>query len=156
MRTWCNRKSRTIWICANNAAGFFGARLWLVFALGWLRSLLVSCFCAYAVAESLKDLPIYEALLERDLRRHGNGAALAQPVVMDFIIQPQSAFAGQEARSLGLPAGCILVRCADGKREWIPKANTRLLPHMRITAVIAPEASSGLEMLRKCCKGEPE
>ncbi len=118
--------------------------------------LLVSCFCAYLVAEALKDLPIYEALLERDLRRHGNGAALAQPAVMDFIIQPESAFAGQEVRSLGLPAGCILVRCADGKREWIPKANTKLLPHMRITAVIAPEASSGLEMLRKGCRGEPE
>ncbi len=113
--------------------------------------LLISCFCAYAMAEALKDLPIYEALLERDLRQHGNHDALTQPVVMDFIVQPESAFAGQEVRSLGLPAGCILVRCADGKREWIPKANTRLLPHMRITAVIAPEAAAGVEMLRRGC-----
>src|SRR5206468_3257889 len=28
--------------------------------------LLISCFCAYAVAEYLRSLPIYEALLERD------------------------------------------------------------------------------------------
>ena len=114
--------------------------------------LLVSCFCAYAVAELLKDLPIYEALLERDLRRGGDGVLLKQPVVVDFTIQTDAPFAGLEVRSLGLPAGCILVRCADGKREWVPKANTRLIPHMRITAVIAPEASTGFEILRKGCE----
>lgn len=114
--------------------------------------LLVSCFCAYAVAEFLKDLPIYEALLERDLRRGGDGALLKQPTVMDFAIQTDAPFAGLEVRSLGLPAGCILVRCSDGKREWVPKANTRLAAHMRITAVIAPEASTGIEILRKGCE----
>jgi CIC family chloride channel protein len=61
-------------------------------------------------------------------------------------------FAGLEVRSLGLPAGCILVRCSDGKREWVPKANTRLEAHMRITAVIAPEASNALEILRHGCE----
>ena len=113
--------------------------------------LLVSCFCAYAVAELLKDLPIYEALLERDLRRGGDGALLKQPTVVDFTIQPGSPFAGLEVRALGLPAGCILVRCSDGKREWVPKANTHLVLHTRITAVIAPEASASLEILRQGC-----
>ena len=37
--------------------------------------LLVTCFCAYAVAEGLKDIPIYEALLERDLSRAGDAGA---------------------------------------------------------------------------------
>lgn len=32
---------------------------------------LISCFCDYAVAALMKDLPIYEALLERDLL-HGS------------------------------------------------------------------------------------
>lgn len=114
--------------------------------------LLVSCFCAYAVAELLKDLPIYEALLERDLKRGGDAHVLKEPVVVEFTIQADAPFAGQEVRNLGLPSGCILVRCADGKREWVPKANTRLEPHMRITAVIAPDASDGLEMLRHGCE----
>ncbi len=114
--------------------------------------LLVACFCAYAVAESLKELPIYEALLERDLKRAGDKILLDRPVVVDFIIQPDAPFMGREIRSLGLPAGCILVRCSDGKREWVPQANTRLEEHMRITAVISPEASSGLEILRKGCE----
>lgn len=113
--------------------------------------LLVSCFCAYAVAELLKDLPIYEALLERDLTRGGSENPLKEPVVTDFIIQEGSAFSGQELRSLGLPSGCIVVRCSDGKREWVPKAATRLEPHMRITVVIAPDASNALEILRQGC-----
>ncbi|HEX6269074.1 MAG TPA: H(+)/Cl(-) exchange transporter ClcA [Anaerolineales bacterium] len=113
--------------------------------------LLVSCFCAYAVAESLKDLPIYEALLERDLKRGGDESLLKQPVVVEFIIQEGAPFAGQQIRSLGLPSGCVLVRCSDGKREWVPKAITRLEAHMRITAVIAPDATQSIQILREGC-----
>jgi chloride channel protein, CIC family len=116
--------------------------------------LLVSCFCAYAVAEFLKDLPIYEVLLERDLTRGGDLSPLKEPAVVDFIIQDGSPYAGLEVRNLGLPPGCILVRCSDGKREWVPKANTCLEAHMRITAVIAPEAANGLEILRRGCMAE--
>lgn len=114
--------------------------------------LLVGCFCAYAIAELLKDLPIYEALLERDLKRGGEAHLLQEPVVVEFIIQSGAPFVGLEVRSLGLPSGCILVRCSDGKREWIPKANTRLEAHMRITAMVSPEASNGLEILRQGCQ----
>ncbi len=114
--------------------------------------LLVCCFCAYATAEFLKDLPIYEALLERDLKGDGGEIILKEPAVMDFTIQTDAPFAGLEVRSLGLPSGCILVRCSDGKREWVPKATTRLEAHMRITAMVAPEASNGLEILRNGCE----
>ena len=114
--------------------------------------LLVACFCAYAVAELLKDLPIYEALLERDLKQGSNKLLLDKPVVVDFTMQADAPFTGRLVRSLGLPPGCILIRISDGKREWVPKANTRLEAHMRITAVIAPEAANGLEILRQGCE----
>lgn len=113
--------------------------------------LLVSCFCAYAVTEFLNDLPIYEALLERTLKLGGEISPLKEPSVFEFIIQDGAPFAGREVRNLRLPAGCILVRCSDGKREWVPKATTRLESHMRITAVIAPEVTNGLEILRQGC-----
>jgi chloride channel protein, CIC family len=113
--------------------------------------LLVSCFCAYAIAELLKDMPIYEALLERDLKRNGESSPLKNPAVFEFTIQPGSPFSGQLVKSLGLPPGCILVRCSDGKREWVPKANTRLEAHMHITAVIAPDISDGIDILRNGC-----
>ncbi len=115
--------------------------------------LLVSCFCAYAVVELLKDLPIYEALLERDLIRGGDISPLKEPIVEELIIHEGAPFAGLEVRSLGLPSGVILVRCSDGKRDWVPKANTRLEAHMRITALIAPDASKGLELFRYGCNG---
>lgn len=113
--------------------------------------LLVSCFCAYAVAEALKDIPIYEALLERDVRRSGGAIPLKEPAVVEMIVQSGAPFAGLQVRSLGLPPGCVLVRCSDGKREWVPKATTRLEPHMRITAVISPDAAGGLELLHHGC-----
>ncbi len=115
--------------------------------------LLVSCFCAYAVAEVLRDLPIYEALLQRDLRRNGGLESLKEPVVVTYTIHDGAPFSGRQVKQLGLPAGCILVRCSDGKREWVPKANTRLEAHMHVTAIVAPDAESGLEILRKGCTG---
>ncbi len=113
--------------------------------------LLVSCFCAYAIAEALQDIPIYEALLESDLQRGGGISPLQDPAVVDYTIQANAPFVGLPVRSLGLPSGCILVRCSDGKREWVPKASTRLEAHMRITAVISPDAKDSLELLHQGC-----
>jgi chloride channel protein, CIC family len=114
--------------------------------------LLVSCFCAYAVAEYLKDLPIYEALLERDLIRDQSHISLKEPMVIDLDVETDAPFAGREVRTLGLPAGCVLIRCVENGREFVPTAFTRLEPHMRITVVIAPEAAEGLRILQQGCK----
>ncbi|NTU82183.1 MAG: H(+)/Cl(-) exchange transporter ClcA [Chloroflexales bacterium] len=116
--------------------------------------LLVACFGAYAVAELLGDLPIYEALLQRDLRRSGVAHAVHAPMVLELEVEPGAPFAGRTIRELGLPPGCIIVRCRDGGREWVPTAATRLEPHMRLTAMIAPEAEAGLRALRDGCEEE--
>jgi CIC family chloride channel protein len=113
--------------------------------------LLAASFCAYMMAEYLRDIPIYEALLERDLSRGGIGANHDQPIVVEFEVEPHSPFAGLVVRELGLPAGCVLVRCHADGREWVPAATTRLEAHMRITAVIAPNADGALEVLRHGC-----
>lgn len=113
--------------------------------------LLVSCFCAYIVAEALKDVPIYEALLERDLRQNQDLTSFTDPAVVELTIQTNAHFVGKQVCDLGLPPGCILVRCSDGKREWVPKANTVLESQMHITAVIAPEASDSLGILHHGC-----
>ena len=113
--------------------------------------LLVSSFCAYAVAEYLRDMPIYEALLERDLARGGVTQNHAEPIIVEFEVAANAPFTGRALRELALPAGCVLVRCVLDGREWVPTADTRLEPHMRITAVIAPEASGGHEQLRRGC-----
>jgi chloride channel protein, CIC family len=113
--------------------------------------LLAGTFCAYAVAEYLKDFPIYEALLQRDLSRGGIANIHAEPVIVEFEIDPDAPFVGKLVRELGLPAGCVLVRCHVDGREWVPTAATRLHAHMRISALIAPEAENGLEILQCGC-----
>jgi CIC family chloride channel protein len=113
--------------------------------------LLAASFCAYAVGEYLRDMPIYEALLQRDLQRDGIALTHDQPIVVEFEVEPQAAFAGLLVRELGLPPGCVLVRCYSNGREWVPTALTRLETHMRVTAVVAPPAGPGLEALRRGC-----
>ncbi|MEP6756885.1 MAG: chloride channel protein, partial [Chthonomonadales bacterium] len=114
--------------------------------------LLVACFCAYVVAESLNELPIYENLLERDLLKGGAIPSSKEPLVLELEVEPGSPFEGKEVRDLGLAPGCILVSCRDGSREWIPTASTRLEAHMRLTAMIAPEAAGGMLSLRSGCE----
>ena len=114
--------------------------------------LLTACFCAYAVAEGLGDLPIYERLLARDLRQSGDHPPASEPMAVEREIHAESPFAGKMVRELGLPMGVILIRCREGNREWIPNGDTRLEAGVRITALIAPESAGGLDALRHGCE----
>ena len=114
--------------------------------------LLVSCFCAYAVAEYLRDVPIYEALLDRDMSRRGIASERREPVIAEFEVEQDAVFAGKLVRELGLPAGCVLVRCVMDGHEYVPAGDTKLREHARITAVITPEAMNALKLLRRGCE----
>lgn len=116
--------------------------------------LLVATFFAAGSADLLRDLPIYEALLRRDLEQGGIDHAIREPTVIDLEVEEGAAFAGMTIREIGLPAGCIIVRCRDGAHEWVPTASTRLHAHMRLTAVVAPTAVGGLRVLREGCAAE--
>lgn len=114
--------------------------------------LLVACFFAYSVAEWMRNLPIYEALLQRDLAS-GKGAVAMheEPVVIEMEVEPGAAFAGLKVRELGLPTGVLLVGLRDGHHEWVPNADTVLREHTRLTAVVSHPSSGGLEVLRAGC-----
>jgi len=114
--------------------------------------LLVSCFSAYAVAEVLKNLPIYEALLERDLLSGGLRPTYKEPIVVEMAVEAGAPFAGKMIKDLALPPGCILVHYHEDGHEWVPTATTRLAEHMRFAAVIAPEAANALAILRRGCE----
>src|SRR5262249_21583898 len=53
-----------------------------------------ACFTAYAVADWLGDEPIYEAMLERDLRRDGSALEAHAPLIAEFTVQEGSRFDG--------------------------------------------------------------
>lgn len=117
-----------------------------------MLALLISCFSAYLVAEGLKDLPIYEALLERDLLRGGLRPTYKEPIVAEMTVEAGAPFLGRTIKELALPPGCILVRCEHNGHEWIPTATTQLEEQMRLSAVIAPEAADALGILRRGCE----
>lgn len=114
--------------------------------------LAVACLCAYAVAELAGELPIYENLLQRDLSRSGVKSEHEAPIVVEVEVEPLSAFAGKAVRELGLPVGCLLVRCSHDNVDYVPTADTLLAPHMRITATISPHSKDGLRALRAGCQ----
>ncbi|MGH8070776.1 MAG: H(+)/Cl(-) exchange transporter ClcA [Candidatus Entotheonellia bacterium] len=114
--------------------------------------LLVACFSAHLVADAMGDRPIYEALLDRDLRRSGTAEELQGTLVLELIVQADSPFEGKRVKELGLPPGCILVTRRQGLREAVPTANTRLEAGDRITAVVSPQASAAIPLLWDGCE----
>ena len=116
-----------------------------------MLALLVACFSAYLVADALGDLPIYEVLLDRDLRRSGEMTDLQGTLTLELIVQANAPFAGKLVKELGLPPGCIVVTRRQGLHETVPTANTRLEAGDRLTVVIAPHANAAVPLLWDGC-----
>jgi chloride channel protein, CIC family len=116
-----------------------------------MLALLVACFSAYLVADVLGDRPIYEVLLDRDLRRGGKMTDLQRTLTLELIVQANAPFEGKSVKELGLPPGCILVTQRQGLRETVPTANTRLEAGDRLTVVVAPHASAAIPLLWEGC-----
>ena len=94
------------------------------------------------------------SLLERDLKRGGGGHMHAEPIVVEFEVEIDAPFAGKVVRELGLPARlCFSALLRAGTRVGADGEHA-LGTHMRVTAVIAPEAEGALESLRAGCAAQ--
>jgi len=111
--------------------------------------LLVACLTAYGLADYLRDRPVYEALLERDLSRGEPASALESTLLADYTIAAGSPFDGRKVRDLGLPAGCIVILLRRGMRDEVPTAETVLVGGDHITVVVGPQATAALDLLRR-------
>jgi Trk K+ transport system NAD-binding subunit len=100
-------------------------------------------------------MPIYEALVERDVHRDTTTPAFEGTLVLELRLQPNAPFEGKRVRELGLPPGCMLVTLRRGMRVSVPHADTRLEADDRITAVIAAEAAPAVLLLRQGCDARP-
>ncbi len=110
-----------------------------------LLPLLASAFTAYAVAEGLGDMPIYEALLQRDAIKKDWNLDDGELQTAEFEIKAGSTFDGKPIRNLGLPEGVLIILVRSAGKELIPKADTVLYEHMRI--VVATSSSVGLKVV---------
>lgn len=96
-------------------------------AMGSGLPLLSACFVAYAVAERLRDAPIYDALLARDLRlRSPDAVRLPESMGVRLHLQVGAPFGGQRVRELGLPPGCVIVEVLRGGRSLLPRGDFEL------------------------------
>jgi CIC family chloride channel protein len=111
--------------------------------------LLVACLTAYGVADFLRDRPVYEALLERDLLRGQETPELEGALLLDLTIAPGASFDGQRVRDLGLPPGCLVVLVRRGLREEVPTADWQLTAGDQISVVIAPKAAVAVPLLQE-------
>ena len=104
---------------------------------GILYSLLIVSFAASLTAELLKDAPIYDALMERDL--HIGGAEIEpsyEPLLLEVLIEPQSLMDGVRVKNLRLPPGAILTTVEREERKIIPGGGTLLNAGDMVTILI--------------------
>jgi chloride channel protein, CIC family len=114
--------------------------------------LLVACFVAYATADLMGDLPIYERLLERELRR--GRPAISGSLLFEISIQRGAPFDGAEVRALSLPAGAKVVAVRRGREERTPTPEMRLAAGDTMVLVIPPHAVAAVEAVRRGAVGE--
>lgn len=94
---------------------------------GLLYALLVSAFVAALVAQAMRDEPIYEALMERDLRLSGADVhPEEEPILLALLVEPDSKMDGRKIKNLGLPTGAIVVTLERGSRHLVPGGNTTI------------------------------
>jgi CIC family chloride channel protein len=114
-----------------------------------MLALLVACLSAYATADLLGDLPIYERLLARELQRGEACPELQGPLLLDLVIQPGTDLDGREVRDLALPDGCVLVTVRRGRGEHVPTADMALAAGDCMVLLVAPSAAGVVDALRE-------
>lgn len=115
-----------------------------------LLPVLAASLAAYGVAELLRERPIYEALLERQLLRAGvERARLEQPLLIDLDVAPGSLFDGRRVDELALPRGCLLVQIHRGLSVEVPDRETVLHANDRISALVPAGSADALGRLRE-------
>ena len=102
-----------------------------------LYALLVAAFAADLAAQALKDNPIYEALMERDLSVNGMEIHPdEEPILLEVLIEPDSEMDGKRVSNLQLPPGAILATIERGARHMVPGGATVLRSGDMITLMI--------------------
>jgi H+/Cl- antiporter ClcA len=100
-------------------------------SLKHLLSLTVVVIVAYATAELLKSIPVYEALLERQIKHDGRAdgvvaAAKHKKIIINTVVQHDSPIDGNNIASLNLPDDCLIVAVRRNNLDITPHGKTRI------------------------------
>lgn len=111
--------------------------------------LLAASFAAQWIADRLGEPPIYDSLLERELRRNPAGEVNEGAVLVELDVLPDAPFSDRRVADLGLPPGCLLVTLDRRGRSLVVTGETRLRAGDRLQVLIAPEAGEAVGILRE-------
>lgn len=111
--------------------------------------LLAASFAAQWVADRLGSAPIYDSLLERELRRSESVEPLEGALMLELDVLPEAPFAGRRVADLGLPQGCLIVALERRGSHHVVTGESVLRAGDRLQVVVAPSAESALGKLRE-------
>ncbi|MFT3788896.1 MAG: ClC family H(+)/Cl(-) exchange transporter [Tepidisphaeraceae bacterium] len=120
-----------------------------------LFALVVTAMAAFIVAEALGGHPLYEALLDADLRRKGlhSREHHDEPESVYLSVQTGSDIAGKAIRDAGFPAGCLVTSVERGGRTILPRATLVLMPGDHVRVLVPPEHPEKATELVRLCTG---
>ncbi len=110
--------------------------------------LLVASFAAQWVADLLREPPIYDSLLRRELRAAGEAAPPESALMLELDVHPGAPFAGKRVSDIGLPGGVLIVALERRGVDLVVTGATRLAAGDRLAVAVAPEAAQELGPLR--------
>ncbi len=111
--------------------------------------LLAASFGAQWVADLLREPPIYDSLLERELARDGATERPAGALLVELDVLPHAPFAGRRVADLALARGCLITSLERRGVHRVVSGETRLEVGDRLAVVLAPEAADSLGELRR-------
>ena len=107
-----------------------------------LYSLLLGSFVAYAIAESLRVEPLYDALLGQDLDRRET-CQEDDARVLDLCIEPGSRLDRARVDNLHLPEDLLIAIVERSGRMLVPRGSTWLESGDLLTVVAGPHCDDG-------------
>jgi CIC family chloride channel protein len=110
--------------------------------------LLVASFAAQWVADLLREPPIYDALLQRELRTASETQPPAGAMMLELDVHPGAPFAGRRVSEIGLPGGVLIVALERRGIDFVVTGATQLAAGDRLALAVAPEAADQLGPLR--------
>ncbi len=113
--------------------------------------LMIACTASYTVGELVHNVPVYEALMRREMQRSQVPGEPHETLVVQVKIHAGAPFDGLRVRDLGLSHGCVLVSIRRQRHGLVPDGTTRLLAGDEVTAVIAPGQHQSVADLETGC-----
>jgi CIC family chloride channel protein len=113
----------------------------------------VAVLAAYLMAEGLRSEPIYDALLEADIKRSGHGPSHSEPNTIYIGVQSRSPLAGKPIAKAGLPPGCLIVAVERSGVSLLPAARTVLMAGDHISILTPGDVPDAPLKIVKLCTG---